>query len=143
MRRACSDVHRQKTGNCCQTVCSKRYGTPNTVSVPTPIFNKKACTRQVVDLPVHLPSTILKRDYNPHDYEHIEEDPMLQNGACDVPLYVNHPVMQKNQDKHWSRKLPVSIFFDGVLYSKRNSFFGFYVRNMRTGIEDMVFIISA
>ena len=122
---------------------AQRYGKPNTVVVKTPIFNRKRCTREIADIPVHLPSTILSRDYSPHDYEHMEKDPMDEDATSDVPLYVNHPVWQKNQDRHWSRKLPVSIFFDGVLYSKRNSFFGFYVRNMRTGTEDMVFVIRA
>ena len=65
---------------------------------------------------------------------------MVKNGTMDCDAYKKHPVISENTG-HWSDVEVVSVFSDGVQYSKRDSVIGFYIRNMRTNIEEMVFLI--
>ena len=58
--------------------------------------------------------------------------------------YLDHPVLNEQVHrlhKHWSDVEVISLFCDGVSYTKRDSFIGFYLRNMRTGAEEMSFVI--
>ena len=71
-------------------------------------------------------------------------DPLVQSGTMKCEAYARHPVIDKqinSGQNHWSDVEVLSLFCDGVQYTKRDSFFGLYIRNMRTNIEEMVFII--
>jgi hypothetical protein len=54
--------------------------------------------------------------------------------------YESHPVIAANTG-HWSDVEVISLFSDGVQYTKRDSFIGFYIRNLRTNIEEMAFVV--
>jgi len=58
----------------------------------------------------------------------------------DCEAYKKHPVIVANTG-HWSDVEVVSVFCDGVQYTKRDSFIGFYIRNLRTSIEELVFVV--
>ena len=71
-------------------------------------------------------------------------DPLVESGLMQCEAYREHPVFQEHIPyKHWSNIEVLSLFCDGVSYTKRDSFFGLYVRNMRTGSEAMVFVVRA
>ena len=65
-----------------------------------------------------------------------EVNQSIANGELDADSFLQHPVHQQNREKlHHSRIRPVSLFCDSALYTKRDSFFGFYMRDMRTKRE--------
>ena len=69
---------------------------------------------------------------------------MVESGVMQCGAYRDHPVIKEQihtHETHWSNVEVLSLFCDGVSYTKRDSFFGLYIRNMRTGIEEMVFVI--
>ena len=72
-----------------------------------------------------------------------ETDPLLVSGQLDADTFLHHPVVVQNREKlHYSRIRPVSLFCDSAQYTKRDSFFGFYMRDMRTSREFVSFIVS-
>lgn len=71
-------------------------------------------------------------------------DPIISSGQLDADTFVKHPVVtRKKTTLHYERIRPVSLFCDSAQYTKRDSFFGFYMRDMRTGREFVNFIISS
>lgn len=96
---------------------------------------------------VSLPTTDMGNIVNDLDVElgpSGEDDPMIASGEIDAVSFVQHPVRQKQLTKlNYARIRPVSLFCDSALYTKRDSFFGFYMRDMRTKREFVNFIISS
>ena len=56
-----------------------------------------------------------------------------------------HPVAQKAFAEGFRREhvVPVSVYFDGVQYTKNEHFLGFYMTNLRTGKQQLVWLLSA
>ena len=80
---------------------------------------------------------------NARSSDHIDTsgvDPLVKSGTMNCEAYKKHPVIVGNTG-HWSDVEIMSIFCDGVQYTKRDSFIGFYIRNLRTHIEEMVFVV--
>ena len=73
-----------------------------------------------------------------------EVDPVIASGDIDADSFLHHPVRQAKYKKlHYKRIRPVSLFCDSFLYTKRDSAFGFYMRDMRTQREFVNFIVSS
>ena len=43
---------------------AETYGSPDTLNVQTPIFNRQSCLRDSISIPVHLPTTFSSGPYN-------------------------------------------------------------------------------
>ena len=73
-----------------------------------------------------------------------EVDPAIASGDIDADSFLHHPVRQAKYMKiHYARIRPVTLFCDGFQCTKRDSAFGFYVRDMRTQREFVNFIVSS
>ena len=73
-----------------------------------------------------------------------EVDPAIASGDLDADSFLHHPVRQTSYKRlHYARVRPVSLFCDGFQYTKRDSAFGFYMRDMRTQREFVNFIVSS
>ena len=70
--------------------------------------------------------------------EHLEADSEY------MALYEGHPVAQKAFAEGFRREhvVPVSVYFDGVQYTKNENFLGFYMTNLRTGKQQLVWLLS-
>ena len=87
-----------------------------------------------------LNRTIISNARSSHHIDTSGVDPLVKNGTMSCEAYKKHPVIVGHTG-HWSDVELVSVFCDGVQYTKRDSFIGFYIRNLRTSIEEMVFVV--
>ena len=122
-------------------VLGKTYQRPVEYNVTTPIYDKILCRRTTHSMPVRLPTQCLCEDI-------LDDASSSSLDADNCPhakteSYTNHPVVRKAQQKgvHWSKIIPVALYFDGVQYSKRDSFLGFFTRNLRSSESHLNAII--
>lgn len=112
------------------------------LEVTTPIFDKRNARRESFQMPVRLPTSILKKACQTI-VEPAGPDPLI-DGTLSCPAFLDHPVRKAYMNKlHWSRIRPTSIFFDGVSYTKNDQFYGLYIRDLRTGEEEVVFLVRS
>ncbi|CAE7222610.1 unnamed protein product [Symbiodinium sp. CCMP2592] len=58
-------------------------------------------------------------------------------------LYCTHPVVQKAFQEGFRQEhvVPLSVYFDGVQYTKNENFLGFYMTNLRSGKQQLVWLL--
>ena len=110
-------------------ILGKKYTRPNVKTIMVAACRKKGCVREKIPCPIRLPTQIMSETYAIAD--HIDkpgEDPSV------LRLFGNHPVVKHGfeQKLHWSRILPLVLYWDGVMYTKRDSFLGLSVTDYRT-----------
>lgn len=124
-------------------ILAKEFKDPQLTNIDVPVFNKKACQRDKVSTPMHLPSAIFEdqtgifTDSNALDT--VEPKELQDKYRCQA--WVDHPVKVQSTC-HWSRIIPVSLYWDAAQYTIRDSYFGMFIRNLRTGDQELIFIIS-
>lgn len=115
----------------------------DTVKIHSPIYDRKKMQRLSFPVPVRLPTDILAAKYQ-YTPETLGEDLLVKERTLDSPSYTDHIVVRNYRNRiHWSKIAPISLFFDGVSYNKRDSFYGFYIKDARSGEEDLCFAIRA
>ena len=70
----------------------------------------------------------------------------LENDKALGDRYEQHPVTVQalNEGIPRERIVPISVYFDGVQYTKNENFLGFYVTNLRTPKQQrLVWLLSA
>ena len=123
-------------------ILGKTYKRPEQYPVETPIYDKIACARSMYSMPMRLPTQcILEECKDLLDSPQPDGEDICVH--TDIVKYKSHPTVQRAQDDniHWSRTIPVAIYFDGVQYSKRDSFFVLQLRNLRTDVCHVVSVI--
>lgn len=120
---------------------SKDYHDPELVFINTPVMDKRLSTRVSTQIPIRLPSAIFNSEQIKN--EPPGPDPLLAENLLDQESFTKHPVVQANKELHWSRIIPIAMYFDGVSYTKHDSFWAFYVRNLRTGVQELCILIRA
>ena len=122
----------------------KHYDNPDLYYCKVPAYEKYANRRQLVQVPMQLPSVIFKQQLAemPDISKLPAEDPALPNYNC--PKLYDHPVWnsQKADMMHWSRVIPCALYWDGVQYTKRDSFHALYLLNLRTAEKHVIFVVS-
>lgn len=110
------------------------YRLPSLDYVETPLMLKKSCRRVTRPMPVRYAHRALAEDYVGH-VEPTGDDPFVHE------KWANHPVRRRAASLgiHWSRILPIQMYFDGVQYSSRDQFHGFFATNLRTGKQYLQF----
>ena len=119
----------------------KSFDEPELSYVDTPIHDKKADARCKFSVPMYLPSTEFRKQLLNHQEPATLEDDMLAELG---PTYVGSLAYRRALEErglHWSRIIPLSIYFDGVQYSKRDSFHGFYFRDLRKNETCLSFLL--
>ena len=89
--------------------------------VNVPLFNKHTSERVETDIPIHLPSAIFEEQFS----SDVSSD--TQSSATEEPVNSrkrqDHPVRRRHTSLvHWSRIRPVSLYWDGVQYTQRDTF---------------------
>ena len=113
---------------------------------------KKSIGREVVRHPTRVTSDMIRRELRdlellgpanmvgPATFEqHLQQDAALGLGD----LYEQHPVTLQAFGDGFRREhvVPLSVYFDGVQYTKNENFLGFYVTNLRTGVQRLVWLL--
>ena len=117
--------------------------------IPVPMYSKKAIGRQVVKHPTRVTSKMIRQELlnlkvlGP-DATSSAICEFLQSDCSLGDLYWNHPVTQQALSEGFKPEhiVPLSVYFDGVVYSKNESFLGFYVTNLRAGKQRLVWLLS-
>ena len=118
-----------------QDVLANEYNMPNLYSAEMPTYNKHDARRSTSNIPVRLATDTLSAAYadagDTHDDGLVE--PHLNN------LFLNHPVVRRSREAGVPLKkiIPVSLYWDGVMYTRRDSFYGFYFTDLRSGLKYM------
>ncbi|CAE7376332.1 unnamed protein product, partial [Symbiodinium microadriaticum] len=129
---------------------AKEYEKPYVDYVAVPMVCKKSIGRVSVQHPTRVTSDMLRKELlalgllgegaKPDAKfvaEHLEADSEY------MALYEGHPVAQKAFAEGFRREhvVPVSVYFDGVQYTKNENFLGFYMTNLRTGKQQLVWLL--
>jgi len=108
---------------------AKVFGVPQLFNQPVPMYLRKGTIREVVDVSIRLPSTIVH-----HEYQQIVDPEALK---LQTESYLLHPVVRTNATA--LPVLPVALYWDGVEYTANDSFLGFYLRDL---ISRKVFLLA-
>ena len=120
--------------------------------VPVPMNCKKSFGRVSVQHPTRVTSDLLRRELNGLGLlgSEASADPTFLKEHLDADKgywepYVNHPVVQKAFREGFRQEqiVPLSVYFDGVQYTKNENFLGFYMTNLRSGKQQLVWLLSA
>ena len=113
---------------------------------------KKSIGREIVRHPTRVSSDMIRRELidlkllGPASEtdesmagRHLQEDAALGLGD----LYEHHPVTVEAFNTGFRREhvVPLSVYFDGVQYSKNENFLGFYITNLRTQRQRLVWLL--
>ena len=118
--------------------------TSMTQNLSTQTFHYTTKNNQRVEqrVPVHLPSRILS-----HNFKDFKEPmgpvvPALESARLDCARWRQHSVRQKFEGKyHWSRIVPGALYWDGVQFQNRDSFFCVCLRDLRTNTSHVCIIL--
>lgn len=148
-------------GPCCETIAvrpdlavkngarqmkfalAKEENLSDIIKVEAPVYDKKTVSRIPYQIPVRLPTAIVAPKHrNSPDLP--GEDPLVEEGTLDSPSLTEHIVYKQQKARvHWSKMIPIVLYYDGVGYTKRDSFHGVYMRDLRTMEEHIIFLIRA
>ena len=109
---------------------------------------KKAIGRQVVKHPARITSAMIRDELlrlkvlGP-DATPAAVSKFLKADDSLGDLYKLHPVTLQALSEGYQTQaiVPLSVFFDGVVCSKNESFLGFYVTNLRTGQQRLAWLL--
>lgn len=124
-------------------ILAKDYKDPDLLMVATPLWNKKTCQRDRDNTPIHLPSAIFssQNDKIGPDSQ-IAQNLQEPDDRYKCQAWSEHPVkVEGYHHRHWSEVLPCSLYWDAAQYTVRDSFFGMFIRCLRTGNQELVFIV--
>ena len=124
---------------------AKHFKDPDVYNVGTPSYEKKTSHRCIQQIPMILPSMIFKERFANHVEPGDSTEPLESRAMYECDKSDNHPVvlLSKAQRHHWSRLMVCALYWDGVQYTKRDTFHSLYIINLRTREKDMVFIVSS
>ena len=132
-----------KNGNALiKHILARDFKDPDLVDVAAPFWNKTACHRDTSSVPMHLPSRIFT-----DQFEHTETpvqttvEPKEVEDKYRCTAWLNHPVKTQST-RDWTRCIPGSLYWDAAQYTVRDNFFGMFIRNLRTGNQELIFIVS-
>ena len=103
------------------------------------LYDKRACRREVTTIPMRVAHFDLSSDVYTGD----GGDDGFASDILSEPIYYHHPVVAKARADGvaWQNVKPIALYTDGVAYTKRDSFIGFFFRNLRTGVSKLAALI--
>lgn len=122
-----------------KTVAGKIYPEPNLHQVSSPMCIKREARRAKQEIPVYMPSQAFK--------DHVEAtagqtETNMPRLIGNISSYWNHPVVVKAmQENNQTMVRPIALCWDGVQYTKRDSFMGFYVTDILSNKKFLSFLV--
>ena len=118
----------------------QEFKDPNLYYVKSPLFNKHTGERVECNIPMHLPSAIFEEQFSSDTQSSETEQPTLEH--LNFSKWQDHPVRIRHKGSvHWSRIRPVSLYWDGVQYTIRDTFFGLYMRDLITNVSHLIVLV--
>ena len=127
-------------GRLVKHILARDYEDPDLVNVVAPAWNKKSCEREKGKIPIHLPSAIFSKEFAGDHVSLEREEPQDLQDKYACKAWLEHP-LKVNNTGHWSRLVPCSLYWDAAQYSIRDNFFGLFMRNLRSGLQELLFIV--
>ena len=118
-----------------QDVLKHEFPEPPTYKAEIPVYDKIGCSRSTLKVPFRLPTHIVQ------DIVQGEE-----SAARDCPdpseelfgeAYKQHPVVKRAQLENvpWQMIRPLGLYTDAVPYTQNESFIGFSIHDLRSGVK--------
>ena len=128
-------MHSRNAANAARTLrrhMNTLVNPPSLQGVKVVMYDKRACRRQRREIPVRVAHYTLAKSYQSMPLEGGDlppNDPLRVHGS--------HPVVRRARDAGmpWNHVVPVCLYTDGVGYTNRGAFIGFFVRDLRRGIS--------
>ena len=114
-------------------VLSKEMEVPDFYKMKIPGHDKTDSVRQMLDITLRLPHECLLDDHT--------ADPIAMEAFLDEhPHFRTHKVVKSAVDngRLISDVVPCSLYVDGVQYTKRDTFVGFYVDNLMSRKKNLI-----
>ena len=110
--------------------------------VDCPMHLKREARRCLEKVPIFLPSTAFAKFVTDDMYDHPQSD--FDRHIAEVDSYSEHPVVLASKADGFAGKVrPIAIYWDGVAYTKNDSFTGFYVTDILTSQKFLSFLVRA
>jgi len=111
------------------------------VYVDCPVHRKRDASRSSEGIPILLPSVAFQQ-YITHDMIYNQSKREFQKVVGDLPSYDSHPVVvASKRDNLKARVRPIALYWDGVVYTKNDSFCAFYVTDLLTEQKFLSFLL--
>ena len=119
----------------------KIFPEPDVTYVSTPLYVKKEASRASEDVPIMLPSVLLR--------QFVEKPQVLEKSASmfgmiqNLPAYVEHPVVKMAKAEGVTSIVrPLALYWDGAQYSVHDSFTAFYATDILSEQKFPSFLLS-
>jgi hypothetical protein len=121
-----------------QPSCVKEFDEPAYYQLQVPVYEKKGCIRSTSQMQCRLPHECVSDDH--------ERDPeRAREFAGECPTFLSSDTARKCLAAGYDAAdiVPLSLYFDGVQYTKMDSFVGYYAENLYTRRKYLLAAISA
>ena len=110
--------------------------------VQVPMFTKREARRTVESVPILLPSKAFEKYLTQNLLQHPLDDFRKVVGELDG--YLNHPVVQTAMAEGLESIVrPIALYWDGVVYTKNDSFWAFYCTDILSSQKFLSFLIRS
>jgi hypothetical protein len=109
-------------------VLSREFQQPDYYAISVPCNDKRRSRRAPADLLLKLPHEAIPDEYTADDHALVEQF------WDDCPNFGDNPVVTDAIAKGYTTDqiIPISLYWDGVRYTKNETFLGFYTENLLT-----------
>ena len=127
------------SGHCAhlELVLSREFRCPSLYYIELPMYDKYSCRRVLGQAPIRLPSESLRADFRESD-AHISAD---FGHSMWGKAFSDHPVVQQALASGENVR-PISLYWDGVAYTQRDSFMGFFYEDLLSGKKYLLAVVS-
>ena len=122
----------------------REFPPPEVVHVPIPMYDSRTIRRCTVDMPMRLPSAILRASSEnlPDEVLQVREasDPLADKLGMGFRQHAVTRALKARGVPDWQLR-PLARYWDGVPFTKKDSFVAMYMHDMRLGRKDLVFLM--
>lgn len=122
-------------------VFGRDWKDPSFFYAKTYVYDKKTSRRSEIKMPVLLPTlTLIKSSERVCD--HVQEDGDFGDSMWHE-AYNHHPVVKRGRCRNMNDEdiLPIALYWDGVQFTKTESFTAFYFRHLRLQLQYLSFLV--
>ena len=119
-------------------ILGREFANPDFYYIDVPIYDKKQAMRVLQPIPVRLPHEDL--------YELHKDDPYEAAPPPDTPYSIlSNPLLggQLASGTPWSELVPISVYWDGVMYTKQDGFLGIFCKDYKTSRKFLFCMLRA
>jgi len=140
---AVNPKYASKNGNAIvKHMLGRDYEDPDLVLIKAPTWDKNKSERVSRKIPIHLPSSIFAGQLERPGEAQASRDCGEVEERYNCRAWLEHPVRVDGAKRSLS-VLPCSLYWDSTQYTVRDNFFGLFIRSLRSGNQELVFIVRS